>query len=119
MMKIYKHEPYTQQILRDSFSIDKKMLLMMKRATFPVHTSLLHLVQSPTLILSGAGKVVTGVDEGKAARTIHKYISNSTLALFENAFDPLNVMRKDIFNEMVLDFLRDSSLHDYGEVSYG
>ncbi|MGG2016306.1 alpha/beta fold hydrolase [Bacillus sp. S10(2024)] len=118
MMKVYKHEPYTQQILRDSFSIDKKMLLMMKRAKFPVHTSLLHLVQSPTLILSGAGKVVTGVDEGKAAKTIHKYIQNSTLALFQDAFDPLNVMKKDIFNEMVLDFLRDASLHEYDEVSY-
>ncbi|WP_020059928.1 hypothetical protein [Bacillus sp. 123MFChir2] len=56
----------------------------------------------------------TGDDEGKTAKTIHKHIQNSTLALFQDAFDPL----KDIFNEMVLDFLRDSSLHEYGEVSY-
>ncbi|WP_243765342.1 hypothetical protein [Bacillus arachidis] len=70
MMKFYKHEPYTQQILRDSFSIDKKMLLMMKKAKFAVHTSLLHLIQFPTLILSGAGKVVIGVDEGKVALTV-------------------------------------------------
>ncbi|EMA6345043.1 alpha/beta hydrolase [Bacillus cytotoxicus] len=119
MMKIYKNEPYTQQILRESFSIDKKMLLMMKTAKFPVHTSLLHRIQSPTLILSGAGEVVSGVDEGKAGKTIHKYIPNSTLALFQDAFDPLNVMKKDIFNEMVLDFLKDSPLHEYTNVLYG
>ncbi len=59
----------------------------MKKAKFPVHTSLLHLIHSPTLILSGAGKVVTGVDEGKAAKTIHQHIPNSTLALFQDAFD--------------------------------
>lgn len=118
MMKVYKNDLYTQQVLRNAFSIDKKILLMIKKAKFPVHTSLLHHIQSPTLILSGAGKVMTGIDEGKAARTIHKHVPNGTLALFHNAFDPLNVMKKEIFNEMVLAFLKNSPLKEYVEVTY-
>ncbi|WP_242220027.1 alpha/beta fold hydrolase [Bacillus cereus group sp. BfR-BA-01380] len=119
MMKVYKNDDYTQKILRNSFSIDKKMLLMIKKAPFPTHTHLLHQIQSETLILSGAGKIVTGIDEGKAGRTIYKNVANGKLALFQNAFDPLNVMKKDIFNEIVLDFLSNVPFKRYSEVTYG
>ena len=53
------------RILRDSFSIDKNMLLAMKKAPFPTHTDQLHLIQSLTLVMGGEGEVMTGVDEGK------------------------------------------------------
>jgi len=105
MMKFYKEDPYTQRILRESFSIDKKMLLAMKKAPFPTHTDQLHRIKSPTLVMGGEGKVITGVDERKGSRTIFNQIRNAKLALFKNAFDPLSTMRRDIFYEMIIDFL--------------
>jgi len=117
MMKFYKDDPYTQRILRESFSIDKKMLLAMKKAPFPTHTNQLHQIQSPTLVMGGEGKVITGVDEGKGSRTIFNHIQNAKLALFKNAFDPLSTMRRDIFNEMIIDFLEDKPLKQYNDVA--
>jgi len=93
-MKFYKEDPYTQRILRESFSIDKKMLLAM----------------------GGEGKVMTDVDEGKGSRTIFNHIQNVKIALFKNAFDPLSTMRRDIFNEMIIDFLEDKPLKQYKDV---
>lgn len=116
MMKFYKDDPYTQRILRESFSIDKKMLLAMKKAPFPTHTDQLHRVKSPTLVMGGAGKVVTGVDEGKGSRTIYNHLQNAKLALFKDAFDPLSTMRRDIFNEMIMDYLEDKPLKHYKDV---
>lgn len=117
MMKFYKDDPYTQRVLRKSFSIDKKMLLAMKKAPFPTHTNQLHQIQSPTLVMGGEGKVITGVDEGKGSRTIFNHIQNAKLALFKNAFDPLSTMRRDIFNEMIIDFLEDKPLKQYNDVA--
>lgn len=116
MMKFYKDDAYTQQILRESFSIDKKMLLAMKKAPFPTHTDQLHRITSPTLVMGGEGKVMTGVDEGKGSRTIFNHIQHAQLALFKNAFDPLITMRRDIFNEMITDFLEDKPLKQYKDV---
>ncbi|WP_052648527.1 hypothetical protein [Paenibacillus sp. E194] len=67
MMKFHKDDPYTQRILRNSFSIDKKMLLAMKTAPFPTHTNEL-------------------------------------------------TMRRDIFNEMIIDFFEDRPLRAYNDV---
>lgn len=73
----------------------------------------------PTLVMSGAGKVVTGIDEGVAATTIFNNLKcEATLALFKDAFDPLNTMRKDIFNEIVPDFLEGKKLKMYDGVTY-
>ncbi|MCR8645962.1 alpha/beta hydrolase [Paenibacillus sp. N1-5-1-14] len=117
MMKFYKGDLYTQEVLRKSFSIDKKMLLAMKKAPFPTHMHLLHNIQASTLVMGGEGKVVTGVDEGKGSRIIFEYIRNAKLALFKNAFDPLSTMRKDIFNEIILDFLEERPLKKYEGVT--
>ncbi|MFE3574827.1 hypothetical protein [Lysinibacillus sp. NPDC059133] len=117
MMKFYKGDPYTQRILRESFSIDKKMLLAMKKAPFPTHTDQLYRIKSPTLVMGGEGKVITGVDEGKGSRIIFNHIQNAKLALFKNAFDPLSTMSRDIFNEMIIDFLEDKPLQQYKDVA--
>lgn len=85
-----------QRILRESFSIDKKMLLAMKKASFPTHTDQLHQIKSSTLVMGGEGKVISGVDERKGSQTIFNHIHNAKLALFKNAFDPLSTMRRDI-----------------------
>ncbi|MCM3290461.1 alpha/beta hydrolase [Paenibacillus sp. MER 180] len=116
MMKFYKDDPYTQRILRNSFSIDKKMLLAMKKAPFPTHTNELHRIQSTALVMGGEGKVMTGIDEGKGSRTIYDQINHAILALFKDAYDPLSTMRKDIFNEMIIDFFEDRPLRTYNDV---
>jgi 3-oxoadipate enol-lactonase len=117
MLRVYKNEPYTKEILSKTFSIDKKMMLAMKTAPFPTHTHLLDKISSPTLVMGGAGKVV-GVDEGKGSTIIYNNMSqNVTLALFKGAFDPLTTMRKEIFNEMVLDFLFNRKLKNYEGVT--
>ncbi|WP_219375871.1 alpha/beta fold hydrolase [Bacillus mycoides] len=117
MMKYYKDDPYTQRILRNSFSIDKNMLLAMKKAPFPTHTDQLHRIQSPTLVMGGEGKLMPGVDEGKGSRIIFSHVQNAKLALFKHAFDPLNTMRRDIFNEMIIEFLEDKPLKQYKDVT--
>ncbi|MCY9531809.1 Pimeloyl-ACP methyl ester carboxylesterase [Paenibacillus sp. cl6col] len=116
MMKFYKDDPYTQQILRNSFSIDKKMLLAMKTAPFPTHTNELYRIQSPALVMGGERKIMTGIDEGKGSRTIYNHINHATLALFRDAYDPLSTMRRDIFNEMIIDFFEDRPLRAYNDV---
>ncbi|MGH1143316.1 alpha/beta fold hydrolase [Bacillus pseudomycoides] len=116
MMKVYKPYPYTEEILRKSFTIDKKTLLAMKTAPFPTHTHLLHLIQANTLVMGGGNKFFIGVNEEKAAQILFKNISNSTLAIFNNSFDPLNIMEKNIFNDMVIDFLKGNPLKTYENV---
>lgn len=118
MMQVYKRDPYTQQVLQNSFSINKKMLLMMKRASFPAHTEQLSSIKVPTLVMGGAGKVVTGIDEGKAARLIYERIPDARLVLVEGAFDPLSTMRKDVFNDVVMSFLADEEIKHYQGVIY-
>ncbi|AIE61329.1 alpha/beta fold hydrolase [Bacillus methanolicus] len=114
MLKVYKEDTYTQEIIRKTISIDKKMMLAMKKAPFPYHTHLLNKIKSPTLIMGGEGKVVTGIYEGKASAIIFDNMhENATLALFKGAFDPLSTMRKELFNEMVIDFLQGKKLKDY------
>ncbi|MFJ7737400.1 alpha/beta fold hydrolase [Lysinibacillus sp. NPDC097287] len=116
MLKVYKDDELTKNVLRDSFSIDKEMLLKMKTSEFPTHTNELHHITCPTLVMCGDMKLM-GVDEKKASLAIYKHIPNSTLAVFENAFDPLSTMRCEIFNEMILDFLEDKPLNEYESVS--
>lgn len=118
MMNVYKDDSYTKEIILNTWSIDKKMMLAMKKAPFPTHTHLLHKITAPTLVMGGEGKVVTGIDEGKGSRIIFEHIPNAVLALFKNAFDPLSTMRKDIFNEMIIDFLQGNMLKDYENVIY-
>ncbi|UPW81464.1 hypothetical protein [Lysinibacillus sp. Ag94] len=89
----------------------------MKKAPFPTHTDQLHQIKSSTLVMGGEGKVLTGVDERKGSQTIFNHIHNAKLALFKNAFDPLSTMRRDIFNEMIIDFLEDKPLKQYKDVT--
>ncbi|PKJ55760.1 alpha/beta fold hydrolase [Bacillus sp. SN10] len=118
MMKVYKDYPYTEKILRKSFTIDKKTLLAMKTAPFPTHTHLLHLIKAKTLVMGGGNKFFVGVNEEKASQILFKNISNSTLAIFKNSFDPLSIMEKDIFNDMVIDFFKGKPLKNYDSVDY-
>ncbi|MFD2616461.1 alpha/beta fold hydrolase [Terrilactibacillus laevilacticus] len=117
MMKVYKNDEYTKKILDDSFSIDKKTLIMAKAHHFPNHTSELKHISAPTLVMGGDRKVV-GVDERKGSEILFENIPNSTLALFKDAFDPLSTMRKDIFNEMIMDFIEERPLKRYDGVRY-
>ncbi|MGE7623485.1 alpha/beta fold hydrolase [Viridibacillus sp. NPDC096237] len=115
LLKVYKNDEYTKEILRNSFSFDKQMLLSAKKQKFVNHTSDLKFISVPTLVMGGDKKVL-GVDERKASQVIFNEIPNSILALFKDAFDPLSTMKKDIFNEMTLDFLKGNELKYYKDV---
>lgn len=117
VMKVYGNDEYTKQILRDSFTFDKKMFVMAKTSEFPAHTDELKNISVPTLVMGGDRKVM-GVDERKGSEIIFDHISDSTLALFKDAFDPLSTMRRDQFNEMVMDFLTEKDLKSYPGVRY-
>lgn len=115
MLKVYRNDELTKSVLRDSFSIDKEMLLKIKTSEFPTHTNKLHHITCPTLVMGGDMKIM-GVDERKASTIIYEHIPNAVLALFKNSFDPLSTMKCEIFNEMVLDFLEESPLKQYEDV---
>ncbi|RHW38375.1 alpha/beta hydrolase [Lysinibacillus yapensis] len=117
MLKVYRDDEFTKKILRISFSIDKEMLMKMKKSVFPAHTAELHHITCPTLVMGGDMKVM-GVDERKASKTIYEHIPNAALALFKNAFDPLSTMQPEIFNDMILDFLEGKPLKQYDNVKY-
>jgi 3-oxoadipate enol-lactonase len=116
MMKVYGKDEFTKKVLRDSFTFDKEMLLLAKNSEFPTHTNELKNINVPTLVMGGDRKVM-GVDERKGSQILFNNIPNSTLALFKNAFDPISTMEKDIFNEMILDFLEGNQFKKYKEVS--
>lgn len=115
MLKVYKNDEFTKQVLKDSFSIDKDMLLKMKTSDFPTHTKELHNITCSTLVMGGDMKIM-GVDERKASQIIFDNIPNAKLALFKNAFDPLSTMKPVIFNDMILGFLEGKSLKKYDDV---
>lgn len=115
MLKVYKKDEFTKKILKNSFSIDKEMLLKIKTSKFPDHTKELQYINCPTLVLGGDMKIM-GVDERKASTTIYENIPDATLALFKNCFDPLSTMKCDIFNEIILDFLEENTLKQYEDV---
>ncbi|QED49285.1 alpha/beta fold hydrolase [Cytobacillus dafuensis] len=115
MLKVYKDDEFTKKVLRDSFSIDKEMLLKIKTSEFPTHTDELYNITCPTLVMGGDMNIM-GVDERKASETIYEHIPNATLALFKNAFDPLSTMKWEIFNDMILDFLEGKPIKQYEEV---
>lgn len=115
MLKVYKNDEFTKKILKNSFSIDKEMLLKIKTSKFPDHTEELHYITCPTLVMGGDMKIM-GVDERKASITIYNHIPNATLALFKNCFDPLSTMKCDIFNDIIPDFLEGKTLKPYKDV---
>jgi 3-oxoadipate enol-lactonase len=117
MMKVYKDDEYTKKVLMDTMSIDKKMLMMMKSSTLPNVTEDLNKIHSPTLVMCG-DKVVTGINEHLGSQKIYDHLPNATWAVFHDAFDPVSTMRKDEFNEMLIDFLQDRPLKPYGDVAY-
>lgn len=116
MMKVYGKDEYTKKVLRDSFTFDKEMLFLAKNSEFPTHTNELKNINVPTLVMGGDTKVM-GVDERKGSQILFDNIPNATLALFKNAFDPISTMEKDIFNEMILDFLDGKSFKGYEGVT--
>ena len=65
-------------------------------------------------MLGGRSKKVAF--EEKGSRTIYEHVTDAHLAIFEGAFDPLHTMRKDIYNEMVLDFLAGKAIKEYPTV---
>ncbi|WP_243549755.1 alpha/beta fold hydrolase [Priestia megaterium] len=116
MMKVYGKDEFTKKVLRDSFTFDKEMIILAKNSEFPTHTNELKHIKVPTLVMGGNKKVM-GVDERKGSQTLFDNIPNATLALFENAFDPISTMEIDIFNEMILDFLDEKTLKGYEGIS--
>ncbi|MTH54935.1 alpha/beta fold hydrolase [Bacillus mangrovi] len=116
MLKIYGKDEYTKKVLRDSFTFDKDMLIFAKNSEFPEHTSELKNITAATLVLGGEKKVM-GVDEKKGSQTLFDHIPDAVLALFKDAFDPLSTMKKDQFNEMLLDFLAGTDFKEYDGVT--
>ncbi|OMP65618.1 alpha/beta fold hydrolase [Domibacillus epiphyticus] len=116
MMKVYGKDEFTKKVLRDSFTFDKEMLFLAKTSEFPTHTNALKNINVPTLVMGGDKKVM-GVDERKGSQILYDNIPNAALALFKNAFDPISTMEKDIFNEMILDFLDGKIFKEYERVS--
>jgi len=112
MMSVYKKDEYTKRIIRDSLTFDKKMFIMAMMHEFPNHTAELKSISVPTLVMGGDRKVM-GVDERRASEIIFEQLPNGKLALFKDAFDPLSTMRRDIFNEMIDDFLQSKELKVY------
>lgn len=112
-----KDQVYTRDILKKSTSFTKKAFIEMKRAKFPQMTTKLMEICAPTLVIFGDRKSF-GIDEEKAARTIFQNIKNSILVGFHNAFDPVTVMRKDEFNEIVFQFFHDLKLPELDGVYY-
>jgi 3-oxoadipate enol-lactonase len=112
----YGKDEYTKKVILNSLTIDKEMLLAMKEAEFPAHTDQLYRITAPVLVLAGDKKNVG--PEAKAANIIYNNIAKGTLAIFKDAFDPLTTMRRDVFNDMVLDFLVDRKLKSYEGVTY-
>ncbi|MFC3885665.1 alpha/beta fold hydrolase [Bacillus songklensis] len=112
----YGRDEYTKKIIRDSISVDKEMLLAMKTSEFPEHTNELHKITAPTLVMVGDKKNIG--PEVQAGEIIFKHIPDAALAIFKDAFDPLSTMRRDIFNEMVLDFLDGKRLKQYDGITY-
>ena len=74
------------------------------------------------LFVSGEmGDAYLGLYRDRDGRMIwlnHRYdhINHATLALFRDAYNPLSTMRKDIFNEMIIDFFKDRPLRTYKDV---
>ena len=68
-------------------------------------TSLLSQISSSTLILVGAEDAITPVADSEK---MHHAINDSRLVVLENAGHVSNLERTELFNEAVLDFLRDS-----------
>ncbi len=104
----------TRAVLQQSFTRDKDLFFKLKDITFPAFTELLPLITARTLVIAGDRLKF----EQKGAHTLYEQIPNAHLAIFANAFDPVSTMRKDIFNEMVLDFLADRPLKSYTNVAY-
>ena len=71
-------------------------------------------IESPTLIMGGTGIKY----EVMGAKEIYRHVKDGTLAIFEDMFDPLNMMSKDVFNEMVKDFIMGNELKNYNKVAY-
>jgi 3-oxoadipate enol-lactonase len=117
IMKVYKDDEYSKKILKDSFTFDKKRLVMAQTSPFPNHTEELKNISVPALVMGGDRKIM-GVDEKKGSVILFENIPNARLALFKDAFDPLTTMRKDIFNEMVMDFIEERPLKSYDGVRY-
>ncbi|MGE5654610.1 MAG: alpha/beta fold hydrolase [Bacillota bacterium] len=113
---VYGKDEYTKKVIMDSTSIDKQMLLAMKKSDFPEHTKDLHRTTAPTLIMAGDKKIV-GPEE-KAAMIMLEHIPNAVAAIFHGAFDPLTTMRRDTFNDMVIDFIKGNELKPYDGVKY-
>ncbi|WP_234447536.1 hypothetical protein [Viridibacillus soli] len=90
---------------------------MAKTSDFPSHTLELQNISVHTLVMGGDKKIM-GVDEKKGSQIIFENIPNAVLALFKDSFDPLSIMKKDIFNDMVLDFLEGHKLNSYEGVTY-
>jgi 3-oxoadipate enol-lactonase len=106
----------TREMMYDSISIDKKRMIQMKTAPMPNITGDLKGITAPTLVLGGRTKKVPFEERG--SRLIYENTPDAVLALFDGAFDPLNTMRKDIWNDMVLDFLAGRALKAYPGVEY-
>jgi 3-oxoadipate enol-lactonase len=110
-MRVYDNHEYTKQVIQNSLSIDKQMFLNIQKAEFPTHTSDLYKITAPTLIL--AGDKISIMPEVKAAKIMSAHIPNSQLTIIKDAFDPLNAMSKDTFNEIVINFLTTPSEVNY------
>ena len=116
MLSVYHDQPYTRQILNKSFTIDGRTLAALKSAQFPAHTSQLAGIQAETLVIAGGDDRVG--PESESGKIIYRQIPKARFAVIHGAFDPVTVMKKDIFNQMSISFLQGKILPHYPEVTY-
>lgn len=89
----------TRTLLQQSFTRDKEPFFNPKYMTFPSFTELLPSITAPTLVIIGERFAF----EHNGAHMLYERIPQPQRAIFVDAFVPVSTMRKDIFNEMVLD----------------
>lgn len=116
ILSAYHDQPYTRRILDKSFTIDRRTLAALKSAQFPAHTSQLAGIPAETLVIAGGDNRVG--PESESGKIIYQQIPKARFAVIHDAFDPVTVMKKDIFNQMTINFLQGKALPHYPEVTY-
>ncbi len=109
-----KGHSLTIRKLKQSYTVGKDEFAQMKMEALPHMTAELKKITVPTLVMGGDAISF----EQLGSNIIYKHIRNASLAIFHDAFDPLNMMRKELFNEMVMDFLEGKQIKKYEGVFY-
>lgn len=110
-------EVYTRQVMQRSLQFTKESFIALKTMPFPKLKQHINKINVPTLIAYGDRKSY-GIDEELGARTIFNEIPDAVLVGFHDGFDPVTIMKKDQFNQIVDHFLNGLELPELEGVRY-